>query len=146
LIYSSIRLVIMSKYGARVRRRGKRYLKPAMNPRNIFFLVLALGAVSSLAVCRASEAASLPTGVGNPSAANAKLEKAVKSMFARHEQVRTADLIVRADVTKNQVTLSGTVDSEAVRSRAVELAMAAHVGVVVDDKMTVKPRGSKTAR
>ena len=140
----------MSNYGARVRRRGKRYLKTAMNPRNIFFLVLALGSVSALAVCRASrsvsEAASLPTGAGNPSAANAKLEKAVKSMFARDEQVRTADLIVRADVTKNQVTLSGTVDSEAVRSKAVELAMAAHVGVVVNDKMTVKPRGSKTAR
>jgi osmotically-inducible protein OsmY len=61
----------------------------------------------------------LPTGAGNPSAANAKLEKAVKSMFARDEQVRTADLIVRADVTKNQVTLSGTVDSgsRAIKSR-----------------------------
>jgi osmotically-inducible protein OsmY len=121
-----------------------------MNLRNICFLVLALGAVSALAVCRSSrsfpEAASLPIGVGNPSAANAKLEKAVKSMFARDEQVRTADLSVRADVTKNEVTLSGTVDAEAVRSRAVELAMAAHVGVVVNDKMTVKPRGSKTAR
>ena len=54
-------------------------------------------------------------------------------------------LFVRADVMKNEVTLSGTVDSEAVRSRAVELAMAAHVGVVVNDKMNVKPRGSKTA-
>jgi osmotically-inducible protein OsmY len=64
-------------------------------------------------------------------------------MFAGDEQVRTADLSVRADVTKNEVTLSGTVDSEAVRSRAVELAKTAHVGVVVNDKMTVKPRGSR---
>jgi len=44
----------------------------------------------------------------SPSAANAKLEKAVKSMFATDEQVRRADLSVRADVTKNEVTLSGT--------------------------------------
>jgi len=54
--------------------------------------------------------------------------------------VRSADLDVRADVTKNEVTLSGTVESEAVRSRAVELAKTAHIGVVVNDKMTVKPR------
>jgi hypothetical protein len=119
----------------------------AMNPRNIFFLALAIGGVSNLAVCRAfrsfPEAASLPTGADNPNAANAKLEKAIKSMFERDEQVRRADLSVRADVTKNEVTLSGTVDSEAVRSRAVELAKTAHVGVVVNDKMTVKPRGSR---
>jgi osmotically-inducible protein OsmY len=56
-------------------------------------------------------------------------------MFARDEQVRRADLSVRAEVT-----LSGTVESEAVRSRAVELAKTAHVGVVVNDKMTVTPR------
>jgi osmotically-inducible protein OsmY len=61
-------------------------------------------------------------------------------MFASDEQVKSAKLSVRADVTKNEVTLSGTVESEAVRSRAVELAKTAHVGVVVNDKMTVKPR------
>jgi osmotically-inducible protein OsmY len=115
-----------------------------MNPRQIFFIVLALGGVSALVACRAyfaeAQAASLPTGLGSPSAANAKLEKAVKSMFATDEQVRSADLSVRADVTKNEVTLSGTVESEAVRSRAVELAKTAHVGVVVNDKMTIQPR------
>ena len=61
-------------------------------------------------------------------------------MFASDEQVRTGNLSVRADVTKNEVTLSGVVESEAVRARAVELAKTAHVGVVVNDKMTVKPR------
>jgi osmotically-inducible protein OsmY len=120
-----------------------------VNPRNIFFLALAIGG-SALAFCDASssfsEAASLPTGANNPNAANAKLEKAVKSMFAGDEQVRAADLSVRADVTKNQVTLSGAVDSEAVRSRAVELAKTAHVGVAVNDNIKVKPRGSKAAR
>jgi osmotically-inducible protein OsmY len=117
--------------------------------RNIIFIVLAVGGVSALLACREftsfSEAASSPIGPGNPSAANAKLETAVKSMFARDEQVRMAGLSVRADVTKNEVTLSGTVDSEAVRARAVELAKTAHVGVVVNDNMTVKPRRSKTA-
>ena len=115
-----------------------------MNLRYIFFIVLALGWMSALG--RMSEyfveaqAAASPTGLGSPSAANAKLEKAVKSMFAQDEQVRRADLTVRADVTKNEVTLSGTVESEAVRSRAIELAKTAHAGVVVNDRMTVKSR------
>ena len=64
----------------------------------------------------------------------------MKSMFAQDEQVGKAALSVRADVTKNEVTLSGTVESEAVRSRAVELAKIAHIGVVVNDRMTVKSR------
>ena len=53
------------------------------------------------------------------------------TMFERDEQVRKADLSVRADLTKNEVTLSGTVESEAVRSKAVELSKIAHVGAVV---------------
>jgi osmotically-inducible protein OsmY len=116
-----------------------------MNPRQMFFILLALGG-SALALFGASEyfsearAASSPTGLGSPSAANAKLEKAVRSMFASDEQVHRANLSVRADVTKNEVTLSGTVESEAVRARAVELAKTAHIGIVVNDRMTVKPR------
>ena len=110
-------------------------------------IVLALGGISALLASRsfpaaAAQAASLPTGAGSPSAANAELEKAVKSMFAQDEQVRRAKLTVQADITKNEVTLTGMVDSEAVRSRAVELAKTAHVGVIVNDKITVKSRRS----
>lgn len=117
-----------------------------MKPGNLFFIVLALGGVSALVVGRASrflpeaKAASFPPGPGSPSAANAKLEEAVRTMFERDEQVRSAKLNVQADITKNEVTLSGTVDSESVRSRAVELAKTAHVGVVVNDKIAVMPR------
>jgi osmotically-inducible protein OsmY len=108
-----------------------------MNPKNIFFIVLALGRISILFSYRAfrsfleTQAASPPIGAASPDEANAKLEKAIKTMFERDEQVRKADLSVRADVTKNEVTLSGTVESEAVRSKAVELSKIAHVGVVV---------------
>ena len=93
--------------------------------------------------CFECDCSSPPIGAGSPSAANDKLEKAVKAMFAEDQQVRNADLSVRADITKNEVMLSGTVESEAMRSRAVELAKTAHVGVVVNDKMTVKPARSK---
>jgi osmotically-inducible protein OsmY len=120
-----------------------------MNPKSIFLVVFVIGGVSALLAGRTFrffrdvQAASPPIGAGSPSAANDKLEKAVKSMFAQDADVRKAELRVHADITKNEVTLLGTVESEAVRSRAVELAKTAHVGVVVNDKMIIKPRGSK---
>jgi hypothetical protein len=120
-----------------------------MSPKSFFFIVLALGGVGALLACRTSrsagfteaQAASLPTGPGSPSAANAKLEQAVKSMFKSDEHVRNANLGVRADITKNQVTLSGTVESQAVRSRAIELAKIAHAGVIVNDQIIIMPDG-----
>jgi osmotically-inducible protein OsmY len=117
-----------------------------MNPTNIMLIVLTIGAVITLLAFRSfrdAQTASPPIGAGSPSAANDKLKKAVKSMFAEDEQLRNAELSVRADITKNEVTLSGSVESEAMRSRAVELAKTAHVGVVVNDKMTIKPARSK---
>ena len=88
--------------------------------------------------------ASVAPGAGSPMTANAKLEKAVRARFDSDERVKAANLKVNADVTKNEVTLSGTVDSEALRARAVELAKSAHVGVIVNDKITVKPRQSNS--
>ena len=126
----------------RKRKKHQKRGQVGMNLRDIFFIVLALAWMSALVACPnfEAQAAASPTGLGSLSAANAKLEKAVKSMFAQDEQVGRADLTVRADVTKNEVTLSGMVESEAVRSRAIELAKTAHVGVLVNDKMTVMPR------
>jgi osmotically-inducible protein OsmY len=86
----------------------------------------------------AAMAFSSALGVGNPNAANAKLEDAVRAALATDEKLRHAQLQVQADVTKNQVTLSGAVESEAARMRAIELAKTAQVGVTVDDKITVR--------
>ena len=124
----------------------------AMSPRSLFFVILAVGGVSAIMASRASrpfseaQAVSFPPGPGSPSAANAKLEQAVRTTFERDEQVRRAKLSVQADITKNEVTLSGTVDSESVRSRAVELAKTAHAGVVVNDKIAVRPRKPNSVR
>ena len=117
-----------------------------MISKSIFLLFVAIGGFA-LAASRSSgdiQAASSPLGPGSPNAANDKLEEAVRSMFAQDEQVREAGLTVQADITKNEVTLSGTVESEAVRSKAVELAKTAHAGVIVNDRIMVKPHGSKS--
>lgn len=49
-----------------------------------------------------------------------------------------------ADVTRNQVTLSGTVPSEALRAKAVELAKSAQAGVVVSNKINVQAKASRS--
>jgi osmotically-inducible protein OsmY len=111
-------------------------------------VILVFSAASLVLLCRRSQAqeSSSPVwalavaqGPGSSNAANAKLEEAVKSMFRSDPQLRKANLKVDADVTKNEITLSGTVESDATRTKAVELAKAAHVGVVVDNRITVRP-------
>jgi osmotically-inducible protein OsmY len=85
-------------------------------------------------------------GIGNTTMANSELEKAVRDNLNSNEQLRAADLSVIADVTKNQVTLSGTVSSEELRAKAVELAKSAHAGLIVSDRITVKPRAAVRAQ
>jgi osmotically-inducible protein OsmY len=76
--------------------------------------------------------------------ANSELEKAVRENLNRNEQLRAADLSIIADVTRNQVTLSGTVSSEELRAKAVELAKSAQAGVIVSNKITVQPSASNS--
>ena len=83
-----------------------------------------------------------PLGVGSAEKANAELEEAVKATLAQDPQLKEARIVVTADVTRNQVTLSGTVPSEALRSKATELAKTAQAGVAVSNKITVKAKTS----
>ena len=121
-----------------------------MFPTKIILGMLALGAFgTALLACSdepgtAAPSTKRPLGVGNTKMANSELEKAVKDNLNSNEQLRAANISVIADVTKNQVTLSGTVSSEELRARAVELAKAAHAGVIVSDKITVQPNASNS--
>ena len=80
-----------------------------------------------------------PFGAGDPKKADAELEQAVRKKLDTDEQLKAAQLIVRADVTRNQITLAGAVPSAALQIKAVELAKGAHAGVIVIDKLIVKP-------
>jgi len=68
---------------------------------------------------------------------NSDLEQAVKSRLAADE--RTAKVSVSADIDKNQVTLSGTVPTEAIRMQAVDVAKGSRPGLSIVDKIDVKP-------
>jgi osmotically-inducible protein OsmY len=72
---------------------------------------------------------------------NADLENAVKVKFKADEQLRSADLGVSADSTNNEITLSGSVESQALRSKAVNLAKSVDSGLIVNDQIEVKPSG-----
>lgn len=105
--------------------------------------LLSLGAFSAaLFACGGSDeprASKQPLGVGDTAMANSKLEQAVRDTLHSHTELKAANLAVSADVTKNQVTISGTVGSESLREKAVELAKSAQVGVIVNDRILVKP-------
>jgi len=83
------------------------------------------------------------TGNTNSSAttmSDSDLETAIKNKFDADTNLRAANLDIDADAEKNSVTLSGKVESQALRTKAVELAKSAHAGMVVTDKIDVVPR------
>ena len=89
-----------------------------------------------------SRTASEPSS-GTPSMvrSNANLETAVKAKFKADEQLRSADLGVSADSANNEITLSGSVESQALRSKAVDLAKSVDSEVTINDQIDVKPSG-----
>src|SRR5581483_11023009 len=68
---------------------------------------------------------------------NSDVEQMVKSKLAANQLER---IDVDADLDKNQITVSGTVPSEPMRSRAVDIAKTTRPGVIVVDKIDVKPQ------
>jgi osmotically-inducible protein OsmY len=71
---------------------------------------------------------------------DADLENTVKARIMADAQLKAVNLDVDADAATNRVTLSGTVDSQPLRTKAVDLAKSAQPGLNVTDKIEVKPR------
>ena len=70
---------------------------------------------------------------------DSELEKAVRAKLENDAQLKVANLSVNAGAERNEITLSGTVRSSAAREKAIELAKSAKPGVLVNDKIDVKP-------
>jgi len=69
----------------------------------------------------------------------ADLEKAILAKLASDDALKQAKLSVNADAKENKVTISGTVVSQEMRKKAVELARSAQPGIIVEDDIDVKP-------
>ena len=71
---------------------------------------------------------------------NSDLAKSIKVILDTDDQLRAANLSVNADSNKKEATLSGTVESETLRSRAVDLAKGAQPDLKVNDMIEVMSR------
>jgi osmotically-inducible protein OsmY len=107
-------------------------------------VVMLLLAIAAVACDRSDDSNSKAPALSGTTAmvrSNADLENAVKVKFKADEQLRSADLGVSADSTNNEITLSGSVESQALRSKAVDLAKSVDSGLIVNDQIEVKPSG-----
>src|SRR4030095_16235869 len=88
---------------------------------------------------RYQETPSPSTAPSESKLSDSDLEKTVRAKLESDAQLKVADLSVNADAERNEITLSGTVRSSAAREKAIELAKSAKPGVLVNDKIDVKP-------
>lgn len=68
------------------------------------------------------------------------VEKSIENRIKSDPQLSAFDIKVNADSKNNEVKLSGTVNSEDARKKAVQLAQSALPGFAVSDTIDVKPR------
>jgi osmotically-inducible protein OsmY len=67
-----------------------------------------------------------------------ELEQTIKGKLATEPQLAAA-IVISVDPDKNEVVLSGDVPTESLRIEAVQLTKSAQDGLVVTDKIDVKP-------
>lgn len=81
------------------------------------------------------------SGPSTPAAkmSDSDLEKAIRAKLESDDAVKQANLSVSADGDDNKATLSGTVVSQDLRTKAIDLAKSAQPGLTVEDKIDVKP-------
>jgi hyperosmotically inducible protein len=70
---------------------------------------------------------------------DADLKNAVRAKLDSDPQLKAADLDVSSNADRNEVTISGAVGSQALRTRAIDLAKSAQAGLIINDKIDVKP-------
>src|SRR5262245_45788088 len=105
--------------------------------KHVLLLTLLVCLVLPVACTRGSESTQ---AAREPRMSDSDLRNKIESRIKSDTLLRDADLSVSADADHNMATLSGTVESEEMRTRAVALAKAAQPGLTVEDKIDVKPR------
>ena len=78
-------------------------------------------------------------GTATTKMSDSELEKSIRAKLESDDAVKQANLSVNAKVSDNKATLSGTVVSQDLRNKAIDLAKSAQPGVTIEDKIDVKP-------
>ena len=97
-------------------------------------LATALAAVFLMGACSDTQRTS-----ANAPPTDSQLEDEIKRHLDATTDLKTSDIKVDANVDRNEVELSGTVATQEQRTRAVTIAKNAKSGVMVIDKIDVKP-------
>ena len=95
-------------------------------------------AISILAMVTGLAACSKPPEAV-PKMTNDELGRSVTAKINSDPALVAYKLDVSADADKNAVTISGTVPTESLRMKAVDAAKSAGTGLVITDKIDVKP-------
>jgi len=102
---------------------------------------ISLGLLVTLGFLAGCSQTGNPTSASAPSAmTDSDLQQAVQSRLNADPELNAAKLDVDADARDNKVTLKGTVPTETMRLRAVDLAKAQNPNLEIADKIDVKPR------
>jgi hyperosmotically inducible periplasmic protein len=106
-----------------------------------YTLILALGFV--LVGCdmpNSDRPATTTTNGSKTKLTDSELENAIMAKLNAESALAGVKLDVDANADRNEVTLSGNVESQAQRTRAVEITRNAQAGLIITDKIDVKPR------
>jgi len=104
--------------------------------RTVLSAIIVLSVAAFLIAC--DEPNSTVTG-SKTTMTDSELENSIRAKLSSDSQLKAANLTVSANAARNEATVSGTVDSQALRTKAVELARSTNAGLKVTDKVDVKP-------
>lgn len=109
--------------------------------RTLSILLPVVLGVALTAACETASENPVARTTGETSAmTSSQLESAIKAKFSADAQLNAADLSVSADAQRNEATLTGTVETQELRLQAVAAAKSARAGLLITDKIDVKPR------
>jgi len=100
------------------------------------FIVVAFGLI--MTACAPPESVDT-TNKGSAKMTDDELENKIKAKFDTDAELKAAGLNVKADADQNAATISGVVGTQALRTKAVDLAKEAIPGLILTDKIDVKP-------
>ncbi|HEU4388838.1 MAG TPA: BON domain-containing protein [Blastocatellia bacterium] len=104
----------------------------------LFLSMVLLGSCLTFAGCETEPVTSTGGGTSSSRMTDADLERSVRAKLDSEPSLQKANLTVAAHAASNEVSLSGTVDSQDLKTRAVQLAKGAKDGLIVTDNITVK--------
>lgn len=101
-------------------------------------LVVAVPSLGSMSCSDLGGDGAKMTDSANPMS-NAELAASIKRSLDADDQLKIANLKVNADKDKKVATLSGTVESLSLRSKALDLARSAQPDVTIQDQIDITP-------